>query len=323
MTVAEMDKVEFKFPHEKEEVVEEKVEFEIEGETPVQVEVVDDTPEEDRNRKPMTEPPEAVTDEELSKYKDKRLRDRLSHLNKGYHEERRAKEAAQREREEALAIAQRILAENEQLKGSVQSNQRIMLDQAAKVVDTELDQAKRNFKIAYEAGDADALTEAQELLTAAKIRADRLNSYKQNALQQAETKVQPTQAPTPPARSAQVDEKAIAWKQSNPWFNQDKEMTGLALAVHDRLVNDEGIDPRSDEYYARIDNRIREVFPNKFADSASEKPKRSNVVAPATRSTAPKKIVLTPSAVNIAKRLGIPLDLYARKVAEEMRNANG
>lgn len=323
MTVAEMEKVEFKFPHEKEEVVEEKVEFEIEGETPVQVEVVDDTPEEDRNRKPMTEPPEAVTDEELSKYKDKRLRDRLSHLNKGYHEERRAKEAAQREREEALAIAQRILAENEQLKGSVQSNQRIMLDQAAKVIDTELEDAKRRYKAAHESFDTDAIVEAQELLTAAKIRADRLNSYKQNALQQAETKVQPTQAPTPPARSAQVDEKAIAWKQSNPWFNQDKEMTGLALAVHDRLVNDEGIDPRSDEYYARIDSRIREVFPNKFADSASEKPKRSNVVAPATRSTAPKKIVLTPSAVNIAKRLGIPLDLYARKVAEEMRNANG
>ena len=321
--MAEMEKTEFKFPHEKEEVVEDKVEFEIEGETPVKVEVVDDTPEEDRNRKPMTEPPEAVTDEELSKYKDKRLRDRLSHLNKGYHEERRAKEAAQREREEALSIAQRILAENEQLKGSVQSNQRIMLDQASQVIDTELDKAERAYKTAYEAGDADALTDAQKKLVAATIRAERINSFKQNALQQAENKVQTPQAPATPARSAQVDDKAIAWKQSNPWFNQDKEMTGFALAVHDKLVNDEGVDPRSDEYYSRINNRIREVFPDKFADSSSEKPKRSNVVAPATRSTAPKKIVLTPSAVSIAKRLGIPLDLYARKVAEEMRNTNG
>jgi len=322
--VAEMEKVEFKFPHEKEEeVVEEKIEIEIEGETPVKVEVVDDTPEEDRNRKPMTEAPEAVTEEELSKYKDKRLRDRLAHLNKGYHEERRAKEAAQREREEALTIAQRILAENEQLKGSVQSNQRIMLDQAAQVIDTELDKAKRNYKTAYEAGDADAIVEAQEALTAAKIRADRINSYKQNALQQAETKVQPEPAPTPPARSVQVDDKAVAWKQANPWFNQDKEMTGFALAVHDKLVNDEGIDPRSDEYYSRINSRIREVFPEKFPDSVGEKPKRANVVAPASRSTAPKKIVLTPSAVSIAKRLGIPLELYARKVAEEMRNTNG
>ena len=242
MTVAEMEKTEFKFPHEKEEVVEDKVEFEIEGETPVKVEVVDDTPEEDRNRKPMTEPPEAVTDEELSKYKDKRLRDRLSHLNKGYHEERRAKEAAQREREEALSIAQRILAENEQLKGSVQSNQRIMLDQASQVIDTELDKAERAYKTAYEAGDADALTDAQKKLVAATIRAERINSFKQNALQQAENKVQTPQAPATPARSAQVDDKAIAWKQSNPWFNQDKEMTGFALAVHDKLVNDEGVD---------------------------------------------------------------------------------
>jgi len=107
---------------------------------------------------------------------------------------------------------------------------------------------------------------------------------------------------------------------------REMEHSDMMLAYrseHDKLVNDEGVDPRSDEYYTRINNRIREVFPDKFADSPSEKPKRSNVVAPATRSTAPKKIVLTPSAVSIAKRLGIPLDLYARKVAEEMRNTNG
>jgi len=99
-------------------------------------------------------------------------------------------------------------------------------------------------------------------------------------------------------------------------------MTGFALAVHERLVEEEGVDPRSDTYYERIDARMREKFPEKFQDSngGNEKPRRSSVVAPATRSTAPKKIVLTPSAVAIAKRLGIPLELYAKKVAEGMRN---
>lgn len=100
-------------------------------------------------------------------------------------------------------------------------------------------------------------------------------------------------------------------------------MTGFAFAVHERLVEEEGVDPRSDTYYERIDARMREKFPEKFQDSGNggnEKPRRSSVVAPATRSTAPKKVVLTPSAVNIAKRLGIPLELYAKKVAEGMRN---
>ena len=167
--MADMDKTEFKFPHEKESAEEEQIEIEIEGEE-VKVEFVDDTPEKDRNRPKMTEPPEAVTEEELSKYKDTRLKDRLSHLNKGYHEERRSKEAALRERDEAVFIAQKIIAENEKLKGSVNTNQKVLIEQAKRVVDNEVETAKRAYKTAYEAGDADALTDAQEQLTAAKIR---------------------------------------------------------------------------------------------------------------------------------------------------------
>lgn len=323
MTVAEIEKTEFKFPHEKEaEVAEEALEIEIEGEE-VKIEVVDDTPAQDRNRRPMTEPPEAVTEEELSRYKDTRLKDRLSHLNKGYHEERRNKEAALRERDEAIFIAQKIIAENEQLKGSVNSNQKVLIDQAKRVIEGEVDAAKRAYKAAHEAFDTDAIVAAQEQLTAAKIRADKIANYRPQPLQTQQNAVQPAPTPQPPAREVAVDEKAAHWKRNNGWFNQDREMTGFALAVHERLVDEEGIDPRSDAYYARIDARMREKFPEKFADSSGEKPRRSNVVAPATRSAAPKKIVLTPSAVNIAKRLGIPLELYARKVAEEMRNANG
>lgn len=321
---------EFKFPDENvvgkdKDKDEEKLEIVIEGEeTPVKVEIKDDTPPEDKGRRPMTEPPEEVTEEELMKYKDVKLRDRLAHLNKGYHEERRAKERAEREREEALAIAQRILQENEQLKNSTQNNQKLLLEQAKTVATRELEDAKRKYKAAYESGDGDAVTAAQEELMSAKLKMERINNFRPKPLQSPQVPVQQAPMPQAPASGAPVrDDKAESWKDRNRWFNKDREMTGFALAVHERLVEEEGIDPRSDTYYERIDARMREKFPEKFQDGngGNEKPtRRSTVVAPATRSTAPKKIVLTPSAVSIAKRLGIPLELYAKKVAEGMRN---
>jgi hypothetical protein len=327
--MAEYEKDNFKFPDENivvkgKDDEEEKLEIVIEGEeTPVKVEVKDDTPEKDRNRKPMTEAPEEVTEEELMKYKDVKLRDRLAHLNKGYHEERRAKERAEREREEALSIAQRILQENEQLKGSVNTNHKMLLEQAKTVATKEVEEAKQKYKDAYESGVADAVVEAQEALTSARFKLERINNFRPRPLQTAETGVQTAPTPQDPASGApNRDEKAETWRDRNRWFNKDREMTGFALAVHERLVEEEGIDPRSDTYYERIDARMREKFPENFRDGngGNEKPRRSSVVAPATRSTAPKKIVLTPSAVSIAKRLGIPLELYAKKVAEGMRN---
>jgi hypothetical protein len=159
------------------------------------------------------------------------------------------------------------------------------------------------------------LVNAQEAITSAKLKVDRIEIARQRALQEVKTPVQNVPMPPPPAREVPVDEKAIRWKDRNSWFNKDREMTGFALAVHEKLVDEEGIDPRSDAYYERIDSRMREKFPEKF----SSNPKRSNVVAPATRSTAPKKIVLKQSQVSLAKRLGIPLDLYAKQVALEMR----
>ena len=122
------------------------------------------------------------------------------------------------------------------------------------------------------------------------------------------------------------DEKAEAWRQENGWFGTDDEMTAFALGSHQKLVKS-GVDPKSDEYYEKINSRMRQVFPENFGaadpDPEELKPKRSNVVAPATRSTAPKKIVLTQTQVAIAKRLGVPLELYAKHVAEEMRKQNG
>lgn len=303
---------EFKFPDEVEKPEDEKLEIEIEGEA--EIEVVDDTPEADRGRKPMKEAPAEVTDDELAQYSDG-VKKRIQHFSKGYHEERRAKEAALREREEAVRLAHNLVEENKRLQGSLGQGQQALLEQAKKVVQNELEQAKQKFKAAYEAGDSDALVEAQEALASAKYKAERVNNFKPAVAQPQNPVVQP--APRP-EQTVQVDSKAKAWQDANSWFGSDKEMTALALAVHQDLV-ESGVDTNSDEYYERINTRVRKRFPEAFN---SEK-RKSSVVAPATRSTAPRKIVLTQSQVQIAKRLGLTNEQYARAVAEEMRKQNG
>ena len=302
----------FKFPHEAEEkLANEKVEFEVEGEA--EIEVVDDTPEADRGRTPMTDAPAEVTDDELAQYSEG-VKKRIQHFSKGYHEERRAKEAAQREKEEAIRLAQNLLEENKKLQGSLGQGQQVLLEQAKKVVATELEQAKKKFKDAYEAGDSEALVAAQEELTAAKLKLERVNNFKPAPLQQEKPVVQP--APVP---QIQPDSKALAWQKANPWFGQNRKMTAIAMEVHNELVEG-GVDPNSDSYYEQINSEVRKVFPDAFP---SERNRRSTVVASATRSTAPRKIVLTQSAVNTAKRLGLTPEQYAREVAKLERSQNG
>lgn len=320
--MAEVEKTEFEFPDEIEsnsrkggKVVEPEPEIEVKAD---EIEVVDDTPAEDRYRTPMNEPPQDPTEEELATYSES-IKNRFKHFTKGYHEERRAKEAAQREREEALRLAQAMYEENKKLKGSVNEGQTVLLEQAKKVIHSEIEEAKRLYKEAYESGDADKLLEAQEALTTARIRADKVNNFKPAPLQEPET---PVQIAPQPQQAAPVDEKLLAWQDRNQWFGSNKRMTSYALGLHEELV-ESGIRVGSDEYYKRIDADIRERFPDQVGaeESVDAKPQRtkSNVVSPATRSTAPKKIVLTQTQVNLAKRLGVPLELYARKVAEEMR----
>ena len=313
----DLDKQDFKV-----EVEGRASEKEVEVEVPqdkkpeVEIEIVDDTPPKDRGRKP-SDPPDDPTDEELEGYSEK-VRKRMSHLTKGYHDERRAKETAHREKEEAIRYAQQILEENKTLKGTVGKNQEVLLEQAKRATANEVEQAKAKYKLAYESGDSDAVVAAQDDLTAAKIKADRVNNFKLPTVQAPEVEVKQQQnAPAP-----QVDEKAVNWQQQNSWFGSDDEMTSFALGLHQKLVK-QGLDPRSDEYYEKINSRMRQVFPDEFdADEEVEveKPRqRSNVVAPATRSTAPKKIVLTPTSVALAKRLGVPLEEYAKQVALGMR----
>ena len=313
-----MEKTEFEFPDEIEENPR-KGGAVVEPETDdTQIEVVDDTPEEDRNRTPMHQPPEEVTEEELTKY-DKSVQSRIKQFTKGYHEERRAKEAAMREREEALKLAQSVVEENRKLKGTLSEGQAMYIEQAKLVATSDIEKAKAQYKAAYESGDADALVNAQEALTSAKMRAERVENFKPTPLQDEKTEVQPTQQAQP---APTIDPKLRAWQDQNPWWGANKKMTAYALGYHSELV-DTGISVGSDDYYKAIDAEMRGRFPDAFESvkpaNAPTSQKASNVVAPATRSTAPRKVVLTKSQVEIAKRLGVPLELYARKVAEEMR----
>jgi hypothetical protein len=324
-------KVAFNFPEGEETVIEvepstaeemKKV-SEVKKEEPkkveeIEIEVVDDTPKADRNRKP-SEPPSEVTDEELEEYSDK-VQKRIKHFSKGYHDERRAKEKAFREKQELETYAKSLVEENKKLKNTVDKNQEVLLEQAKKTAAGEALLAKRAYKQAYDAGDSEKLVEAQEKLTAAKIKTDKLENFRATALQKEEDTVQIPESST--QQEPQVDQRAQKWAEENTWFGPDKAMTGYVMGVHEELISD-GVDPTGDEYYEKINSRMRKVFPDQFEDVSEEvveeTKKRTNVVAPATRSTAPKKIRLTQTQVAIAKRLGVPLELYAQKVAEEMR----
>jgi hypothetical protein len=285
------------------------------NEKEVDIEVVDDTPKADRNRKAST-PPEEVTDEELEDYSEK-VRKRIQHFSKGYHDERRAKEQAHRERQELENYARTLVDENNKLKGSVEKNQAALLEQAKKNSAIEILASKRAYKRAYEAGDSDKLLDAQEKLTNAKIKADKLADFKAEPLQESEVPVQ-----IPQQSQTVVDTKASNWASENSWFGDDDEMTAYAMGVHSKLVK-QGVDTTSDDYYETINSRMRNTFPEEFGENEEPEAKttkrQSNVVAPATRSTAPKKVRLTQTQVAIAKKLGVPLELYAQKVAEEMR----
>jgi len=259
--------------------------------------------------------------DEIEKY-DEKVKKRIADLQTGFHNERRRAEEAAREKEEALAFAQSIAEENKKLKGSLNVGQTALLEQAKKVVSNEVDDAKRRYKLAYESGDSDALVDAQELLTSAKIKMDRVNNFKP-ALQdeQNEVKIAPREVP----RQPQADPKAARWQAENSWFGSDDEMTSFALGLHTKLIKS-GIDPNSDEYYAKLNKRIRQVFPENFdlednepEPQTSREPaprQKSNVVAPATRSTSSSKIRLTPFQVTMAKKFGVSHELMAQKIAE-------
>lgn len=325
------EEVKFEFPHEegeKEVEVEEsgsveidisgkkteddykkEQEVEVEEDDDEDIEIVDDTPEEDQGRE-ASEAPEDVTEQELEGYSSK-VKKRINKIQKGYHDERRAKESAERERQEAVEFAKKLADENNALKGDVNKNREALLEQAKRNTAIEVLQAKRQYKDAYESGDSEKVMEAQEKLTSAKIKADKVKNFKPQPLQETASDVT-----IQDNSSAQVDKRAEDWVARNPWFETDLEMNSLAMGVHNKLLA-EGMSTDSDEYYEKIDTRMRQIFPDKFEDAP--KKKRANVVAPATRSTAPKKVTLTQTQVRLAKRLGLTNEQYAKQLVM-MRN---
>jgi hypothetical protein len=323
-----MEMKEYKFPDEAE------VEANLpEAEEELEIEIVDDTPEEDRkNATPL--PKEIVEDieqDDLEAYSGQ-AKERLKQLKKAMHDERRAKEAADKERQEAVDFAQKIYQENQNLKSKLTSGEQNLVSSVKENVTRQLDDAKRAYKDAYDSGDSDRMVEAQEKLTDAKIKAQEIERYRpefsEEALQSRESDVKIPQQPQ------RLDSKTQSWLDKNSWYGVDEDMSFLAMGVHRRLER-EGVPIGSDHYYNMIDKEMKQRFPEKFetdeeTKSSSEpeaKPsvktsKPSTVVAPATRSTSPKKVRLTPTQVQLAKKFNLTPEQYARELTK-LESQNG
>lgn len=315
MSDKELDLPEYKFPDEEQEQQNEEVSATDEVDDQILIEVEDDTPEEDRNREPLSkEIVEELEKDELQDYSQK-VKTRLIQMKKVWHDERRAKEAAYREQQEALNLARRALEENKILKSKLSEGEQVLVSTYKQSADQELEMAKREYREAYESGDTDRIIEAQEKMTVAKMKAERANEYRpvyKETLQNREDAVQTYQQPQ------KLDQKQIDWQSKNQWFGRDEEMTSLALGLHEKLKR-EGTIVGSDEYYKRIDNTMRKRFPEQFEEEKTieeeEKPvqrTRSNVVAPATRSTSSKKVKLSQTQIAIAKKLNLTNEQYAQ-----------
>ena len=311
----------FKFPDELDDN-DKDVEVTVSGDD-VEVEIVDDTPEKDRGRKPLDREVEDPTDEEIESYSEG-VKKRIKELTHARHDERRAKESLLREKQELERLAQHMVSENTKLKEYVKSGTEQYAASIKQVADSELENAKRQYKAAYESGYADALVAAQEAMTDAKMRTEAAKNFRAPPLQDAETTVQ-TQ---PQVSRPEIDEKTVRWQAKNQWFGSAgyEEHTSFALGLHQKLVNS-GLDPRSDEYFERIDARMKSTFPEVFG--SEDKPRSgdgskrpSSVVAPATRSTGARKIQLTPTQVALAKRYGLTPQQYANEVAK-LEKSNG
>ena len=309
----------YTFPDEEVKSVDETAE----KENNLEIEIEDDTPPEDRNRNP-SEPQfvEEMEKDELDEYSAE-AKKKIDGFRKIYHDERRAKEAADRERQEAIDLAKKLYEENKTLKGRVNSSETMAVDSFKSTAEQELIMAKKEYREAYESGDADKLVDAQEKMTSAKIKLDRVFDAAQNlnqrkALQEQENEVQIQQQSEKPFVR---DQKATVWQERNPWFGQDDEMTSLALGLHEKLVKQNGMAyATTDEYYKRIDETMRKRFPENFEEAtvdeerSSPRTKPSTVVAPASRSTSSKKIKLNTSQLAISKKLGLTPEQYAREL---------
>jgi len=332
MAQAEFKGDDFEFPDEKEA----KGKPEAVEDDGFDVEIEDDTPKKDRGRKPDDTPPEDPTEDELASY-DEKVQSRLKKFTRGYHDERRAKEEALREREAAEKLAKQLWDQNRKLQEQVSLGSRAYIEQSKSSAEMEFENAKKRYKEAYESGDSDAVVEAQAEVSRATLNLDKVQNMR--PLQVEENDVQIQQRSTNQPNVSQRDQR---WMQKNTWFGTDPEMTASALGLHQKLAKEHGADfVGSDDYYKRVDATMRRRFPEYYEDDAQsdeddtpskkvsepayedEPPRRAtkpaNVVAPASRSTPPNRIRLKASEAAIARRLGVPLEEYAKQVAQLKR----
>ena len=305
----------------------ERVEQPKKVEVELEIEEEDDTPPEDRGKEPL--PDDIVKEVEgdtLEGYSE-RVKQRMAQLKKMHHDERREKEKAERERQEAVTYAQKVAGENKKLQTTLSTGEEDYIKTLVSASETELNLAKRDYKEAYDSGDTEKIVEAQGAMNSAQMKLAQASGLKPQytTSQTPENSVESNQQQVRP-QVAKPDAKAQAWQDTNTWFGKDEEMTSLALGVHEKLVRN-GLSPTSDEYYRRIDETMQKRFPENFGDNSlePEKPaqrKPSNVVAPATRSTSPKKVRLTKTQVALAKKLKLTPEQYAREIMK-LENANG
>ena len=298
--------------------------IDIKDNTPeIEIEVIDDTPIQDRGRVALSREVEDPTDDEIETYSDK-VKHRIKELTHARHDERRSKETIMREKQELERLAQHLIEENKSLKKSVNVGQEAFVHSSKEKAEADIAMARRQYKEAQEAFDTDAIIAAQEALTEAKWNLEKVKNYRVTPLQEErnEVQIQPRQAQT-----VQPDEKSLRWQAKNQWFGSNgfEEVTSFSLGLHQKLVNS-GVDPRSDEYYEQIDARVRSTFPEMFGggeQKRSEARRPSNVVAPASRSTTAGKVKLTTTQVELAKKFGLTPHQYAMQVAKLEAQQNG
>jgi hypothetical protein len=292
----------------------------------VDIEVEDDTPEEDRNRAPLPkELVEKLELDELDEYSGE-VKTKLKQLKKVWHDERREKEKAYREHQAAINLAKRLVDENSALKNTLNQGEQTLVNTYKQAAELEMEMARRAYKEAYDSGDSDKVLEAQQKISDATYKLQQVSNYRPRpAVVDNGANIQHNK-PNVPA----PDEKTLSWQRNNPWWGKDSEMTASALGLHQKLQFERGVGfVGSDEYWQAIDNTMRRRFPEYFGSTDSNngsqkavgrESKSATVVAPASRSTSPKKIVLKKSQLALAKRLGLTAEQYAREYAKTLEN---
>ena len=327
--MAQMDQENFEFPDEKETKGKpvDEADVKVTASADFDIEIEDDTPAEDRKAEPLPEEvKKELDDDNLMDYSN-RVKMRLEQMKKAWHDERRVKEAAEREKNEAILLAQKVLEENKKLKSTLSEGEKQYVSTMQNAAEAELEMAKRAYRDAYDSGDPDRIVEAQQKLTEASLKQDKAKNFKPT-MQLPEEDFQPTVQSAQTQESPKIDPLTAKWLEKNTWYGPDEEMTALALGTHAKLEKQFGKGYiGTEEYFKRIDDTMRKRFPENFSDevevetqAGGDKPsqrteaKSAPVVAPATRSTASKRIVLKASQVALAKKLGLTPEQYAREM---------